>query len=513
MQHFNPYHILGIEKTASDAEIHKAYRKLALIYHPDKHAGKSIEAVQEAEVRFKQIVSAYEMLTNKNAKHSEHQTDDENMLTFGPDQLTYNSSLPLENRKNHFNKFFDFSEKGDFDYGSFKKSIYGDICKPLSSYNKTYNTSHLDNLSEDDIRNRLSIAKMKYSNIDVQVNGKAFIWIAEKEGCAPIYLFSTMHDCIDINNSLDDRFGDVVENIIDKVDVVFTEVEQESARNESKKLLDLINKFLNNTTDTDESDKVDYTSMDTFIQFKSQQQNKELRPLENDLVRNLAEVFDLSPLITEIIKNINTKIMNKYVKSLESHEKTDIYSEQYFNNIAPSTSFPLSKIHDENDVIEFCETLNYSLDNHEDFIFPNELLDVELNKKLNNVFSTASRNEKISAIKEHLNASLYYLMHRNFFWMESILLTSSVEKKSALIADGAAHNLGQFGLPNLLAFEGYTLKPIMQYAPTSKKAIIRDLVFSQGVSLFKPVKVSDTVKNEILSTEKTNTLTTTKTMQ
>jgi len=51
------YQILGVSKTASDEEIKKAYRKLALENHPDKHPG---DAVREA--RFKEVSLAYETL-------------------------------------------------------------------------------------------------------------------------------------------------------------------------------------------------------------------------------------------------------------------------------------------------------------------------------------------------------------------------------------------------------------------------------------------------------------------
>ncbi len=54
------YKILGIEKTATDADIKTAYRKLALKWHPDKHKGE-----KDAEQKFKEINVAYEILSDK----------------------------------------------------------------------------------------------------------------------------------------------------------------------------------------------------------------------------------------------------------------------------------------------------------------------------------------------------------------------------------------------------------------------------------------------------------------
>ena len=51
------YGTLGVERTAADDDIKKAYRKLAMTYHPDRNGGS-----KEAEERFKEITEAYDVL-------------------------------------------------------------------------------------------------------------------------------------------------------------------------------------------------------------------------------------------------------------------------------------------------------------------------------------------------------------------------------------------------------------------------------------------------------------------
>ncbi|MDP2902785.1 MAG: molecular chaperone DnaJ [Methylovulum sp.] len=54
------YKVLGIERNASDAEIKKKYRSLAMKFHPDRNADNP----EAAEVKFKQIKEAYEILSD-----------------------------------------------------------------------------------------------------------------------------------------------------------------------------------------------------------------------------------------------------------------------------------------------------------------------------------------------------------------------------------------------------------------------------------------------------------------
>ena len=98
------YAVLGLEKGASDDEIKKAFRKLAIKYHPDKNQGN-----KEAEEKFKDINEAYQVLSDpeKKARYDQYGTADFDGSGFGSGGFGG----------------FDFSDMGGF--GDIFESFFG----------------------------------------------------------------------------------------------------------------------------------------------------------------------------------------------------------------------------------------------------------------------------------------------------------------------------------------------------------------------------------------------------
>lgn len=102
------YEILGVTKTASEEEIKKAYRKVAMQYHPDRNPGN-----KEAEENFKEAAEAYEVLSDadKKAKYDRY-----GHAAFAPGSGGFSGSTNV-NMEDIFSQFGDIF--GDDIFGSF----------------------------------------------------------------------------------------------------------------------------------------------------------------------------------------------------------------------------------------------------------------------------------------------------------------------------------------------------------------------------------------------------------
>jgi molecular chaperone DnaJ len=99
------YDVLGVGKSASVDEIKKAYRKMAIKYHPDKNPDNN-----EAEEKFKEAAEAYEILSNEDKKSRYDQFGHEGMRGGG----FGGSHMSMDDIFSHFGDIFGGSFGGGF---------------------------------------------------------------------------------------------------------------------------------------------------------------------------------------------------------------------------------------------------------------------------------------------------------------------------------------------------------------------------------------------------------------
>ncbi len=114
------YEVLGVEKSATDEELKKAYRKLAKKYHPDANPDNK----KEAEAKFKEVNEAYETLSDSQKRKMYDQFGPEGPSGFGGGNPGGGGYYSYSGNGNGFDGFGDFGDLGDI-FSSFFGGGFG----------------------------------------------------------------------------------------------------------------------------------------------------------------------------------------------------------------------------------------------------------------------------------------------------------------------------------------------------------------------------------------------------
>ena len=178
------YEILGIKKDATEAEIKKAYRKLALKWHPDKNPDNR----EEAEEHFKKINEAYSVLSDKNKRNQyDHGGINFDFGGFNADDIFKD----FFGGKDPFSDFFKFDDDdfggsfkfggdfgddfgGSFSFSSFSSSSSGS----KRSFTKTVNGKTIHRTEETIIKD----GKKQVTVTEKDHTGKVKKYIQDENG-------------------------------------------------------------------------------------------------------------------------------------------------------------------------------------------------------------------------------------------------------------------------------------------------------------------------------------------
>lgn len=109
------YAVLSLTNDAETADIKKAYRRFALIYHPDKHSTATQSAREDASIKFQQVGFAYAVLSDEKRRQRYDKT--------GRTDEGFEFSAGDDGWETYFEELFDRVTRGKLD--EMKKEYQG----------------------------------------------------------------------------------------------------------------------------------------------------------------------------------------------------------------------------------------------------------------------------------------------------------------------------------------------------------------------------------------------------
>lgn len=376
--------------------IKEKYRQLILSYQSDRKYDAKINK------EFRKVYAQYVAL---NVKANDNIDSANDPLRFSASAVAYFSQLPFEFVEYYLKMLpHDLHDEFHVNRQAFLKSVTHYSQDEIRKINEYYSQMTADKVNEI-----IMLGIKKYKNSLERVQDRAYLWLATKPGNTPIYIFGTVHQ---MTESVDDIFGEVVKNLIDKVDHVFFEVKLRPQDFEMYK----VNGYR-------------YSSMDLVIAREATVANKKLFPLENEKTR--------------VICHQN------------AHESVDSSPPQHPEHVRLQAMLMTRMYLDDPAVTNFVPTR-----------WPRQI-----------------------AV-------------RNIFWMHSIL---NLTFRPSLIVSGLRHCAGKYGLPNLLAAEGYQLTPLMKKIPTRKSQLVHEFAFGNVImnSIFRPISSNKEKKQNLICSNRT----------
>lgn len=162
------YKILGVEKNSDLNDIKKAYKKLAIKWHPDKNKSK------EAEEKFKQINEAYSVLSDENKRYK------------------YDSNINFTNNLDPFDIFNTFFEMNISNFN--RQNRYNNMNNNINTNNLFDFISHFENMN---INNNFTSVSTQTIIKNGQVYKKKII---NENGIQKVYINDKLVDNNLLNN-------------------------------------------------------------------------------------------------------------------------------------------------------------------------------------------------------------------------------------------------------------------------------------------------------------------------